>query len=93
MIDEKKLIDELKQSGMIADNEYGNAMVDMIESQPQISSCKVMEALKKQIPIEIKDIHVDEYYCPACGSENGCDDKVVTDNYCPICGQKIFQKE
>ena len=47
MIDEKKLIDELKQSGMIADNEYGNAMVDMIESQPQISSCKVMEALKK----------------------------------------------
>ena len=36
MIDEKKLIDELKQSGMIADNEYGNAMVDMIESQPKI---------------------------------------------------------
>lgn len=54
---------------------------------------KAMEALEKQMPIEIKDIHVDEYYCPACGSENGCDDKVVTDNYCPICGQKIFQKE
>lgn len=36
MIDEKKLIDELKQSGMIADNEYGNAMVNMIESQPKI---------------------------------------------------------
>ena len=36
MIDEKKLIDELKQRGMIADNEYGNAMVDMIESQPKI---------------------------------------------------------
>lgn len=37
MIDEKKLIDDLKQSGMIADNEYENAMVDMIESQPKIS--------------------------------------------------------
>lgn len=36
MIDEKKLIDELKQRGMIADNEYGNAMVDMIESQSKI---------------------------------------------------------
>lgn len=36
MIDEKKLIDELKQSGMIADNEYGNAMIDMIENQPKI---------------------------------------------------------
>lgn len=36
MIDEKKLIDKLKQSGMIADNEYGNAMVDMIDNQPKI---------------------------------------------------------
>ncbi|MDE5909841.1 MAG: DUF551 domain-containing protein [Lachnospiraceae bacterium] len=36
MIDEKKLIDELKQSGMIADNEYGSAMVGMIESQPKV---------------------------------------------------------
>lgn len=38
MIDEKKLIDELKQSGMIADNEYGNAMVDIIENQPKVGS-------------------------------------------------------
>lgn len=36
MIDEKKLIDELKQSGMIADNEYGNAMIDMINNQSKI---------------------------------------------------------
>lgn len=36
MIDEARLIDELKQSGMIADNEYGNAMVDMINSQHKI---------------------------------------------------------
>ena len=36
MIDEKKLIDELKQSGMIVDNEYGNTIVDMISNQPKI---------------------------------------------------------
>lgn len=36
MIDEEKLIDELKQNGMIADNDYGNSMVDMIENQPKI---------------------------------------------------------
>ena len=36
MIDEARLIDELKQSGMIADNEYGNAMLDMINGQPKI---------------------------------------------------------
>ncbi len=30
------MIDELKQSEMIADNEYGNAMIDMIENQPKI---------------------------------------------------------
>lgn len=36
MIDEKKLIDNLKQSGIIADNEYGNTLVDMINQQSQI---------------------------------------------------------
>lgn len=36
MIDEARLIDELKQSGMIADNEHGNAMLDMINGQPKI---------------------------------------------------------
>lgn len=51
-----------------------------------------MEALCKQIPMEIKEIHVDEYYCPACGSENNCDQGEVTDKYCPMCGQRIYQE-
>lgn len=54
---------------------------------------KAMEALKKQIPMEVTEVHVDEYYCPACGSENVCDQLMVTDNYCPMCGQKIYQKD
>lgn len=37
MIDENKLIDDLKESGMIVDNEYGNAMLDMINKQPKIN--------------------------------------------------------
>ena len=34
MIDEKQLIDELKQSGMIVYYEFGIAIVDMVGSQP-----------------------------------------------------------
>ena len=52
---------------------------------------KSMEALEKQIPMEVTDIHVDEYYCPSCGAENNCDQKKVADNYCPVCGQRIYQ--
>lgn len=55
MIDEKRLIDELKQSGMIADNEYGNAMVDMIKNQPKVGdwiSCS------EQLPEDGTDVIV-----------------------------------
>lgn len=47
------------------------------------------KASKKQKPMKVTDIHVDEFYCPACGGE-------VTGepyNYCPICGQKFEQEE
>lgn len=48
-----------------------------------------IDALYKQIPMKVKEVHIDEYYCPACSSENGCNDGIVTDKYCPKCGQKI----
>lgn len=51
-----------------------------------------ISALEKQEAKKIKEIHVDEYYCPVCGAENNCDDGNVNDNYCPNCGQKIYQK-
>lgn len=44
---------------------------------------------EKQIPMEVTEVHVDEYYCPACGAENGCCDGKVEDNYCPRCGQAL----
>lgn len=46
-------------------------------------------ARKKQNPMKVTDIHVDEFYCPACGGE------VVGEPlyYCPLCGQKFEQEE
>ncbi len=50
---------------------------------------ELREAKEKQKPMKVTDIHVDEYYCPACGAENSCDQGVVGDHFCPECGQAI----
>lgn len=61
------------------------------------SDCKgkqaLLEAMEKQIPIKIKEIHVDEYYCPACGVELNCNDAKVEDKYCSECGQRFEVNE
>ena len=44
---------------------------------------------KRETPMKITEIHVDEYYCPACGAENNCDQGYVQDAYCPACGQRL----
>lgn len=56
-----------------------------------VAECR--EAVEKQKPMEIEEIHVDEYYCPACGSENCCDQGIVGDRYCHYCGQAVHQSE
>ncbi len=48
-----------------------------------------IKALKKQIPMKVREIHVDEYICPCCLEENGCNELEVTDEYCPKCGQRL----
>ena len=49
------------------------------------------EAMEKQKGMQVNEIHVDEYFCPACGSENNNGDiGCPGDNYCPICGQAIY---
>lgn len=50
------------------------------------------EAREKQEPMEVTDIHVDEYYCPSCGTENCCDQGIVGDKHCPYCGQALKQR-
>lgn len=54
-----------------------------------VEECR--EAKEKQKGMQVNEIHVDEYFCPACGSENnngniGC----PGDHYCPVCGQAIY---
>ena len=45
---------------------------------------------RREMPMKITEIHVDEYYCPACGAENNCDESYVQDTYCPVCGQRLL---
>lgn len=54
-----------------------------------VEECR--EAVEKQRPMKVTDIHVDEYFCPACGSENNNGDiGCPGDHYCPVCGQAIW---
>ena len=54
---------------------------------------QIMELKERDTAMEINEIHVDEYYCPACGAENNCDQGVVEDNFCPRCGQRLKRRE
>lgn len=54
---------------------------------------EIMELKERNTAMEINEIHVDEYYCPACGAENNCDQGVVEDNFCPRCGRRPKRRE
>ena len=54
---------------------------------------EIMELKERDTAMEINEIHVDEYYCPACGAENNCNQGVVEDNFCPRCGQRLKWEE
>lgn len=54
---------------------------------------EIMELKERDEAMEINEIHVDEYYCPACGTENNCDQGVVEDNFCPRCGRRLKRRE
>lgn len=54
---------------------------------------QIQELKERDTAMEINEIHVDEYYCPACGAENNCDQGVVEDNFCPRCGQRLKRRE
>ena len=54
---------------------------------------EIVELKERDTAMEINEIHVDEYYCPACGAENNCDQGVVEDYFCPRCGQRLKERE
>ena len=43
----------------------------------------------KERTYKVTDIHVDEYYCPACGAEIPHSHEDKGDNYCRECGAKL----
>ena len=57
--------------------------------QTGITPEEIAKLKERDTAMEITEIHVDEYYCPACGAENNCDQGVVEDNFCPRCGQRL----
>ena len=68
--------------------------IDEIQQYRKIGTVEECdEAVEKQKTMKVNEVHVDEYYCPACGSENNCDYGKVHDKYCPMCGHAIYQEE
>ena len=58
--------------------------------EESLDAVLVEQALKKQIPMPVTEIHTDEYFCPLCHAEIGhCEDGVITDKFCPQCGQRL----
>lgn len=43
-------------------------------------------------PLEVTDIHVDEFTCPACGAENCTINYRQVPKYCIECGQALYQE-
>ena len=62
-------------------------------SQMENEAADAIECLScRETPMKITEIHVDEYYCPACGAENNCDQGHVQDAYCPVCEQRLLSE-
>lgn len=49
--------------------------------------------IRRDTPMKVTEIHCDEYFCPACGAENNCDEYTVNDAFCPECGQRLIVPE
>ena len=65
-----------------------NLAEDLEEALEVASSC-----IEKQIPMRCKDLHVDEYYCPKCDSENCGFPGHFGDKFCPECGQRMYHRD
>lgn len=91
MSDEQKAIevlsDVLTEGFTVGDRVFG------LNDEEEQAINTAIEALKKRIPAEVEEIHVDEYFCPACGAENNADQGAVPDDFCPCCGQALAQGE
>lgn len=82
---EQKIIENLRD--FTAKYEYEDQKL----SETCFRAADVIEKFSaKQTPMQVTEIHVDEYFCPSCGAENNCDQGYVQDAYCPVCGQRLW---
>lgn len=85
----RDVIDTGNHDRMFLDTYYWLKMLSEYREIGTVEDCG--EAVEKQKGMQVNEIHVDEYFCPACGSENNNGDfGVPGDHYCPICGQAIY---
>ena len=87
-----EIVKRLREVADEVDNDYN---VDPYNAEQRclsiLQAADVMnDLIRRETPMKITEIHVDEYYCPACGAENNCDQGYVQDNYCPVCGQRLL---
>lgn len=52
---------------------------------------QIQELKERDTAMQVEEVHLDEYYCPACGAENNCNQGIVGDKFCPECGQRLKQ--
>ena len=84
-----KMVKDMIESEKLASHAaiFIGAELELYQAIGTVEECRV--AREKQEAMKIREIHLDEYYCPACGSENNCDMGLVEHKYCPDCGQKL----
>ena len=73
---------------------FGDRFLSLLEKNANVRGLRIGKtqavSYGKETPMEITDIHVDIYRCPACG--NAIPYYVeISDRYCPDCGQRIYQ--
>ena len=90
-----ELANRLREVADEVDNDYD---VDPYNTEQRclaiLEAANAIEELsRKETPMKITEIHVDEYFCPACGAENNCDQGHVQDAYCPACGQRLLPQQ
>lgn len=79
---------------------YENTELTPEEVKAVAEACKIYKSLgltpdqiqalkERDTSMQVEEVHLDEYYCPACGAENNCNQGIVEDRFCPECGQKL----
>lgn len=83
-----KIDAELEQAAHAIEDLNNNYQLELGTMKKEYKRAEKLS--RRETPMKVTEIHVDEYYCPACGAENNCDQGRVQDTYCPVCGQRLL---